>query len=137
TPVNDLCSNDPDVDLDLIATPTGGLFSGTAVTNNLFSPNSAGAGTFNLLYEFTDTLGCYSRDSLDVTVFASPVLTLSTTYTDTICIGSSVDFLVGGATTYDWTPALGLSSSSDPNVTASPVVTTTYIVTGTEPGGCK
>jgi gliding motility-associated-like protein len=137
TPINDLCSNDPDVDLNPIATPQPGMFSGTAVTNNLFSPNAAGAGTFTLVYEFTDTLGCYSIDSLDVTVFASPILTLSTTYVDTICIGSSVDFLVGGADTYDWTPSLGLSSTTGANITASPIVSTTYTVTGTEVGGCK
>ncbi|MCB9020236.1 MAG: hypothetical protein H6546_07890, partial [Chitinophagales bacterium] len=37
---------------------------------------------------------------------------------------------------YSWTPATGLSSTTDSLVDASPVTTTTYTVTVTETAGC-
>jgi gliding motility-associated-like protein len=40
-------------------------------------------------------------------------------------------------TTYQWTPATGLSSSSGAEVTAAPLATTTYRVLATTPGGCQ
>jgi gliding motility-associated-like protein len=48
-----------------------------------------------------------------------------------MCEGESVDITASGATSYSWTPATGLSSTSGNMVTASPLVTTTYTVTGT------
>ena len=54
---------------------------------------------------------------------------------NTICAGSSATFTVSGATAYTWTPATALSSTMAAVVTASPNVTTTYSVTGTN-GSC-
>lgn len=137
TPINDLCTNDSEFDLMPNASPQGGTFIGNGVDTNYFSPNLAGAGVHNIVYEFSDSLGCFSKDSMDITVFQSPTLTFSTTYTDTICVSNTVDFLVGGANTYDWTPTVGLDTNAGPNVIATPQITTTYTVTGTESGGCK
>ncbi len=39
--------------------------------------------------------------------------------------------------TFVWTPAAGLSSTTGSPVAASPMVTTTYTVVGTAPGGCQ
>lgn len=58
----------------------------------------------------------------------------------TICPGSSTELNVttAGATyaSITWSPATGLSSATGARVTASPAVTTTYIVRGTTPEGC-
>jgi hypothetical protein len=52
-----------------------------------------------------------------------------------MCLGSSVVLTVTGASTYTWSPATGLSSTTDSAVTASPSTTTTYTVVGSN-GSC-
>ncbi|HYV92924.1 MAG TPA: MopE-related protein, partial [Chitinophagales bacterium] len=42
-----------------------------------------------------------------------------------------------GSTTYTWSPATGLNSTTGATVTASPTTTTTYTVTGTNGAGCS
>lgn len=68
------------------------------------------------------------------------VTTISTSVTASAanyCIGGSpVTLSASGATSYAWSPATGLSSTTGAVVTASPAVTTTYSVTGTT-GGCS
>jgi hypothetical protein len=54
-----------------------------------------------------------------------------------ICPGESTTLSSGGAITYTWSPASGLSSTSGANVIASPGSTTTYTVTGTNNAGCQ
>lgn len=50
--------------------PSGGLYSGTGVTGNQFSPSNSGAGTFAITYTYSDALGCTSTavDSIFVDV---------------------------------------------------------------------
>jgi hypothetical protein len=56
---------------------------------------------------------------------------------DTVCIGSTSSILTaGGAVTYSWSPAAGLSATTGASVTANPTVTTTYTVTGVDVNGC-
>ncbi|MBK7433881.1 MAG: proprotein convertase P-domain-containing protein [Chitinophagaceae bacterium] len=66
-------------------------------------------------------------------------LTLTTNFTDsTICQGGSVQMIATSpATTYVWTPALGLSNPNVFNPVATPAVTTTYTVTATLNGCVK
>jgi len=54
----------------------------------------------------------------------------------TICSGQSTTLTASGASTYVWSPATGLSSTTGATVTASPTTTTTYTVTGTDVNGC-
>ncbi|MFM8950957.1 MAG: T9SS type A sorting domain-containing protein, partial [Bacteroidota bacterium] len=42
------------------------LYSGVGVTGNSFDPNTAGLGTYNVTYTYSDSLGCV--DSATVTV---------------------------------------------------------------------
>ena len=62
-----------------------------------------------------------------VTVNASASVTINS---QTICSGSSTILTANGATTYSWTPATGLSSTTGSTVTANPAATTIYTVTG-------
>ena len=48
----------------------------------------------------------------------------------TLCAGDSVTLKVTGATTYSWSPSIGLSITTGSMVIASPSVTTIYTVTG-------
>jgi len=52
-----------------------------------------------------------------------------------ICKGESQNLLASGASTYSWSPALGLSSVNGASVFASPEETTTYTVTGIDATG--
>jgi len=48
-----------------------------------------------------------------------------------ICAGSSVTLTATGATTYTWSPSTGLNTTVGSVVTATPLVSTKYYVTGT------
>ncbi len=48
--------------------------------------------------------------------------------------GESVTLTASGATYYQWSPAMGLSTTEGPVVVASPTVTTTYTCSGYAPG---
>ncbi len=54
----------------------------------------------------------------------------------TICAGATTTLSAGGAVTYTWSPATGLSSVNGASVAASPTTSTVYTVTGTDGSGC-
>jgi hypothetical protein len=53
----------------LNALPNGGRWSGNGVTGSNFNAKSAGKGTHQLLYAYTDSLGCRNEDTVSVQVF--------------------------------------------------------------------
>jgi gliding motility-associated-like protein len=57
--------------------------------------------------------------------------------TSTICPGNSETFTASGATSYIWSPATGLNTTTGSVVIASPTVTTTYTCTPTGAGVCS
>lgn len=57
-----------------------------------------------------------------------------------ICANDSATLIgsaTGGATTYTWTPTTGLGSPNAPTTTATPSVTTAYILTASDGGNCS
>jgi len=77
------------------------------------------------------TSGCNGTATATVTVNPNPVVTVNS---PTICAGANTTLTATGATTYTWSPATGLSSTTGASVTANPAVTTVYTVTGTTLG---
>ena len=75
-------------------------------------------------------------DSIDFAISDSLIATLSPAGTQTICLGSGVQFQVNGGANYAWSPAAGLSCTDCPNPVASPSVNTTYTVVISE-GTCS
>jgi hypothetical protein len=65
-PGDSVCIDDAPV--LLTGTPSGGVFSGTAVTGNLFDPGSTASGTYPVVYTYQDTNGCSSSDTITMTV---------------------------------------------------------------------
>jgi len=51
------------------ASPFGGTLSGPGLMGSMFNPLLAGDGVHYIVYEYTNTSGCESRDSVRVTVF--------------------------------------------------------------------
>jgi subtilisin-like proprotein convertase family protein len=86
-------------------------------------------------YTVTGTLnGC--TDVKQFTVTVKPLPTITTSGNVAICEGQSAQLTASGASGYVWTPSTGLNATTGGNVTASPVNTTTYTVTGTT-NGCS
>ncbi len=108
--------------------PTGGLSSSTGA-----NVNAAPTITTTYTVVGTDAYGCTAAAYATVSVNPTPVISIVPAST-AICAGGSVNLTASGATTYTWTPAGGLSTTSGANTTASPGTTVTYTVTGTSLG---
>src|SRR5690606_15383818 len=83
----------------------------------------------------TSSAGCSDTAHVTVNVSPAPVVSATSDQT-TICIGGTAQMQATGGQSYIWSPAAGLSCTTCPNPAASPAVTTTYIVTGFNSGGC-
>ena len=84
----------------------------------------------------TDNNSCKSTASAVITVNTLPTVTVNPTNIS-ICKGSPTNLTAGGASTYSWSPAAGLSATTGATVSANPTATTTYTVTGTALNGCQ
>jgi len=83
----------------------------------------------------TDCMGDSLTASVMVSVNPTPVLTASTP--DSICSGDSIALFVAGALSFSWSPCIDLSNCTGDSVIASPQLTTTYTVTGTDSNNCS
>jgi gliding motility-associated-like protein len=84
----------------------------------------------------TDANGCVNSSNITVTVNPLPVI-LVTPNAPSICAGSNISLTASGASSYTWSPATGLSSTTGATVTANPTNTTIYSITGTDANGCS
>jgi YVTN family beta-propeller protein len=62
----EVCLNDAAI--NLTAVPSGGIWTGNGISGNSFSPATAGIGTATLTYSVTNSSGCTSSASVNVTV---------------------------------------------------------------------
>ena len=90
-----------------------------------------------------DAVGCPTNGMVTVTVNPVPTLSISATLTS-ICLGQTSNIAASltntptiSGVTYSWSPAAGLNITTGLNVSATPLVTTTYTVTATSPSGCS
>ena len=92
------------------------------------SPTPSTNTTYTVIV--TDANNCTNTGQINVTVNALPTITANN---DTaICNGNSVTVSATGGVLYNWDNGLGLGPAH--NVT--PLITTTYIVTGADGNGC-
>ncbi|MBI3135225.1 MAG: gliding motility-associated C-terminal domain-containing protein [Bacteroidetes bacterium] len=100
-------------------------------TNSIVVDSSYDYGVF-----VTDiTNGCFSFDSLEVTVFPAPIADAGL---DTnVSLGFSTILSGSGGTSFLWSPATGLDNSFNANPTCTPTSTTTYTLTVTDDNGCS
>ena len=83
----------------------------------------------------TNAWGCANQDTVHLTVYNLPIVTVSP-FDTSICDNSSLVINAGGAFSYSWSPASTLSSSTGASVVASPNSSLTYTVVGTDTNGC-
>ncbi len=122
-------------------TATGGdiySWSPSTYLNNSFIPNPVASPSVTSTYTvtITDTL-CNNSSTLStiVTVLPLPVIRANKS-NDIDCAISQSQLTASGATQYTWTPATTLDNPFSSSPVATPIVTTQYIVTGTDADGC-
>lgn len=89
--------------------------------------------TTNTTYTVSGTLfaNCNSTAAINITVSPLPVISGVVT-PSLLCVGNTASIVANGASTYTWSTGGSTSNS----VTAAPLVTTSYSVTGTSAEGC-
>ncbi len=101
---------------------------GTGLSSTSGASVTANPGTTITYTVIGASGGCTGTATSTVTVTPTPTVIVNS---PTFCIGSSAVLNASGATTYNWSPATGLSATTGASVTASPTVTTAYTVVGT------
>ncbi len=99
---------------------TGGITNGVS-----FAPSTTSSYTVTGI----DNNGCSNTSSVTVTVNPLPIVTVNS---PTICAGQTASLTGNGATSYTW--SVGADSTGVNTANATPMVTTTYTVTGTSLG---
>ncbi len=110
-------------------TPSTGL-SCTNCANPLATPNVL----TNYIVTGTTIEGCTNKDTITLTVKYPFVMTNSPG--DSLCVGGSARLSASGALTYTWSPSTGLNNANISSPIASPTVSTTYMVIGTDDKNC-
>jgi hypothetical protein len=112
-PLTEVCLNNGPLNLNGIATPIGGSYSGDFIGNNTFNPLNAGVGTFTYEYNYTDANGCSNMSSSTIEVLDIPVTSLN--ITNATCgesDGSVSAAITGGASPYTQHWSNGETSTS-------------------------
>jgi gliding motility-associated-like protein len=91
--------------------------------------------TTEYIVEGTDALGCTNTDTVEVTVNSLPLIDAGSP--QSICINNSANLLATGGVSYTWTPSATLNDNTIADPTATPTVTTTYVVVGIDANTCQ
>ncbi len=73
TPIPSTCIDGTLIDLSSFVTPSGGIFSGTGISGNIFDPKVAGDGSFVIWYK-SNQGGCIDSVSQIITVNKGPAI---------------------------------------------------------------
>lgn len=99
-------------------------------------PSPTANPTVTTTYTVIGTNGSGCKSSAQVTISVNDIPNVTSSSNVAICMGSTTNLQAFGGSSYTWAPATGLSCIACPNPTATPMATTTYIVTGTDANGC-
>jgi len=106
-----VCTTAPSINLLTSVSATGGVFSGSGVTSNVFTPSAVGIGTYTLTYSYSNANSCVSSDTRQITVQLPPSVSIGNN--EILCANSDrVDLdlnvsRVGGT----WSGSVGLEGS--------------------------
>jgi gliding motility-associated-like protein len=108
----------------------GGSLSPSTGTTVIANPSTTQVYTVT----GTDGNGCINKGTANVTVNPLPIITATS---GTICLGQQTATLTAsGANTYTWSPTTNITPTVGNPVTANPLSTQIYTVTGTDVKGC-
>lgn len=108
--------------------------SGDLDDPNISNPISSAIVTTTFYVEGTDANMCMNMDSVEI--FINPLPGVDAGLDTAICIGDTAQLQATGATSFTWSPATGLSSTTISNPMAFPSDTTMYYVAGTDGNNC-
>ena len=129
-----LCEGDASISLANYASPSGGVFSGTGITNDsIFNPVSVGTGSYTIQYLYSNTCGSDSASTV-ISVNGNP--TISVVSSDVSCNGLNNGSAVASSSsglplyTYSWS-----NSANGPSIIGLSVGN--YSVTVSDANGCS
>ena len=119
---------------DSVSLNNGGNISGATTDTLTVSPTAAGdSGNYDVVV--TDGFGqSLTSVAASLTVNARPAAAASGTAT--VCAGISTPLTGTGGVSCSWTPSAGLDDAASCTPTATPTVTTTYVLTVMAANGC-
>jgi PKD repeat protein len=116
--------------------PEGGAYSGPGVSNGIFDPAMAGAGTHTITYTYEDANGCsnFAEETISVNNLPEPDLGPDTI----VCAGQSIvlDATVPGAIAYEWSPGGQTSAQITVDTTGIGIGSEIFIVYVTDENDC-
>ncbi|MEQ9659156.1 BspA family leucine-rich repeat surface protein, partial [Fulvivirga sp.] len=126
-----------DATTDLVATPSGGTWSGTGITDaatGTFDPAGVGAGTYTITYEISEN-GCTDFASIEVSVLDTPDASINPA--GPFCTSDAPVNLTSVNSGGTWSGS-GITDQAagtfDPNQSGTGLITVTYTL---ELGGCS
>ena len=107
------------------------------VTSTLQSPTWVYdvPGTYTVSLQASNAWGCNVNYNSTVTIYPPPVITASPD--TTVCVGDAATLTGYGGVSYSWAPPATLSCVNCNPTNATPLVPSTYTVTGTDIHGCQ
>ncbi|MDB4835255.1 gliding motility-associated C-terminal domain-containing protein [Cyclobacteriaceae bacterium] len=130
-----VCANSAAFDL-IGATPSGGIYTGTGITTSpTFDPLVAGVGSHEIVYSFTDVLGCSNSDTATLLVNSLPSVTI-TPDTARVCQGDTASFTVTGGVSHSWSPLINIIGENTSTPQMFPTTSTVYYDTVRNAAGC-
>jgi hypothetical protein len=112
---------------------TSGVTAQTSQTGFVVNPDASGNGYVRITPQTSACAASTRVATATVTVTPPPSISIAPA-SASVCAGSSVSLTASGATSYSWSPAIGLSATTGATVIATPTVNTIYTVTGTIAG---
>jgi hypothetical protein len=119
--------------VSLSGTPSGGTWSGTGVAGSTFNVQTAGVGSHQIIYNYTDANGCSAADTTSITVNPLPVV--NTGSYGPVCIDASPVSLSGTPSGGAWS-GTGVTGSTF-NVQTAGVGSHQLIYNYTDANGCS
>jgi gliding motility-associated-like protein len=155
TTFNGKCSVDTTINIAVTPYPVVTVNSGNICAGQCVQLTASSSGPNNYLWSTgatTDTITvcpgttttytvnvsrnkCITKKNTTVVVNAGALVTACCN--QTIENGTTVQLTASGVTTYQWLPNSGLNCDTCATVMATPSITTTYTVIGTDKNGCK
>jgi len=127
-----------DVSEDLLASPAGGTWTGTGITDGsagTFDPATAGVGTHTITYDYVDANGCANTTTIDIIVNPGPVVNIDPA--GPFCISDDAVTLIATPAGGTWS-GMGITDAStgDFDPTAAGVGTHTITYMFADANGC-
>ena len=112
------------------------LINLVAIGNNYTPPQTSVGNYPYYVVDFSGGCGNSATDTTHLVINPNPLVT---TNVNSIAImnGNHTTLTAYNASTYAWSPSTGLNTTTGATVIASPTVSTTYTVTGTNDYGCS